>query len=191
MRPSNFVQVFFDTEFTRNGQNTTLISIGLVTEHHSLYLEFNDYDERQTDQWLRENVLNKLEGKDQVSSDEGRRILEEWFDKVRDGNKIQLISAGKGLDLILLYNLWGRTKDNNPLRGTRGNVPDFLGHHYHIDFKTILYLCGIYPNVDRSTLIDFKGENLRHNALFDAKILHQCWQKFVVERGLEKAFVGT
>jgi len=76
MGASNLVQVFFDTEYTREGQNTTLISIGLVTEHHSLYIEFNDYDERQTDQWLRKNVLNKLEGKDQVSSDEGINMLQ-------------------------------------------------------------------------------------------------------------------
>jgi len=44
------MKIFFDTEFTGLHQNTTLISIGLVTEQeHSFYAEFDDYDKSQVD----------------------------------------------------------------------------------------------------------------------------------------------
>jgi len=55
------LKVFFDTEFTGLHQNTTLISIGLVSERgDTFYAEFNDYDESQCDEWIRKNVLSKL-----------------------------------------------------------------------------------------------------------------------------------
>ena len=39
------MKVFFDTEFTGLHRNTTLISIGLVSEDgRTFYAEFNDYD---------------------------------------------------------------------------------------------------------------------------------------------------
>ena len=43
------MKVWFDTEFTGLHKNTTLISIGLVTENgKTFYAEFTDYDESQT-----------------------------------------------------------------------------------------------------------------------------------------------
>ena len=49
-------KIFFDTEFTGLHQNTTLISIGLVSEcGKTFYAEFNDYDFNQVDDWLKED----------------------------------------------------------------------------------------------------------------------------------------
>ena len=51
-----------DSEFTGLHQNTTLISIGLVSEcGKTFYAEFNDYDFNQVDDWLKENVINNLQ----------------------------------------------------------------------------------------------------------------------------------
>ncbi len=55
------MRIFFDTEFTGLRQHTTLISIGLVAEDgQEFYAEFTDYDETQVDNWLEENVIDKL-----------------------------------------------------------------------------------------------------------------------------------
>ena len=52
-------KVFFDTEFTRGGQNTSLISIGFVSENdEKLYIELNDFDKSQVDKWLKKNIMN-------------------------------------------------------------------------------------------------------------------------------------
>ena len=55
------MKIFFDTEFTGLHQNTTLISIGLISEcGKTFYAEFTDYDKSQIDDWLQENVINNL-----------------------------------------------------------------------------------------------------------------------------------
>src|SRR5690348_2922568 len=55
------MRVFFDTEFTGLHQNTTLISIGFVTEEgNTFYAEFIDYDKNQVDEWIQENVIANL-----------------------------------------------------------------------------------------------------------------------------------
>ena len=54
-------KIFFDTEFTGLHQNTTLISIGLVSEcGKTFYAEFTDYDQKQVDEWIKNNVIANL-----------------------------------------------------------------------------------------------------------------------------------
>ena len=53
--------LYFDMEFTGLHQNTTLISLGIVSEcGKTFYAELNDYDESQVDEWIKENVIDKL-----------------------------------------------------------------------------------------------------------------------------------
>jgi len=55
------MKIFFDTEFTGLHQNTTLISIGLISsDGRTFYAEFNDYDENQVDDWIKDNVIANL-----------------------------------------------------------------------------------------------------------------------------------
>ncbi len=55
------MKLFFDTEFTGLHKNTTLISIGVVTENDDLfYAELTDYDTTQVNDWLKENVIDNL-----------------------------------------------------------------------------------------------------------------------------------
>lgn len=55
------MKVFFDTEFTGLHKDTTLISIGLITEYGDcFYAEFNDYDKEQVDDWIENNVISNL-----------------------------------------------------------------------------------------------------------------------------------
>ena len=51
------MKIFFDTEFTGLHKNTTLISIGLISEdRRSFYAELTDYDKEQCDDWIKENL---------------------------------------------------------------------------------------------------------------------------------------
>lgn len=57
------MKLFLDTEFTGLHQNTTLISLGLISEDNkSFYAEFTDFDLKQVenDDWLKENVMKNL-----------------------------------------------------------------------------------------------------------------------------------
>ena len=54
--------VFYDLEYTRKHQFTSLISIGMVSSNGSkeFYAEFTDYDYSQVDRWLQTNVIDLL-----------------------------------------------------------------------------------------------------------------------------------
>ena len=55
------MKLFFDTEFTGLHKNTTLISIGIISDDgKKFYAEFTDYDENQCTEWIKENVINNL-----------------------------------------------------------------------------------------------------------------------------------
>lgn len=55
------MKIFFDTEFTGLHKNTTLVSIGLISEDkRQFYGELIDYNENQCDEWINENVINHL-----------------------------------------------------------------------------------------------------------------------------------
>lgn len=57
---------FIDTEFSERGPKhpIELISIALVSEKdHAIYLVSNEFDEAGCNDWVRENVLSKLDGK--------------------------------------------------------------------------------------------------------------------------------
>jgi hypothetical protein len=170
-------KVFFDTEFTRSGQNTTLISIGFVSEDDKeLYIELNDYDRNQVTPWLKENILPLLEGKG-VSTQEAVALIEEWLEQIADGGLIQLVSAGKDLDLILLSNLWARVKPGSALRSWQDDLPNYIGHRYHIDLDTIFALNGINPEIERIEFLGTRIDNIRHKAIDDARLIKACWEK--------------
>lgn len=53
--------LFMDEEFTGLHKDTTLISLGIVSEDGKrFYAEFTDYDEMQCNQWINDNVINNL-----------------------------------------------------------------------------------------------------------------------------------
>lgn len=122
------MNIFFDTEFTGLVPNTTLISLGCVTEHgEKFYAEFTDYDESLCDDWIKENVIAHLmfpenikngfiqESKDYkehyVSWDTEHvcKCFTEWLDHLYEkyGGRIQFVSDVCHYDFYLLCNLFG------------------------------------------------------------------------------------
>lgn len=58
---SDKLKVYYDAEFTGLHRDTSLISIGLVTEYgNSFYAEFTDFDNTQLDGWIVKNVILNL-----------------------------------------------------------------------------------------------------------------------------------
>ena len=71
-------KVFFDSEFSGLHKNTTLISIGLVSEcGKSFYGEFTDFDKTQIDEWLQINVIDNLLLTDKITAAHGS--WEHWL----------------------------------------------------------------------------------------------------------------
>lgn len=55
------MKLFFDTEFTGLRKDTTLISIGIISEDgRKFYAELTDYNENQCNKWINENVVKNL-----------------------------------------------------------------------------------------------------------------------------------
>lgn len=61
MNDLNKIKIFYDAEFTGLHRNTTLISVGLISETGAyFYGEFTDYDKSQVNDWLQEHVIDNL-----------------------------------------------------------------------------------------------------------------------------------
>ena len=53
--------LYFDTEFTGLQKDTSLISIGIVSDSgRKFYAEFTDYDKSKVDEWIQDNVIRNL-----------------------------------------------------------------------------------------------------------------------------------
>lgn len=71
------MELFFDMEFTGLRQNTTPISIGIVSEDgKKFYAEFTDYDESQCNDWIKENVIKKLKAEN-IKFDSSHTLCDE------------------------------------------------------------------------------------------------------------------
>ena len=100
------MNIYFDTEFTGLHKDTTLISMGLVTENgDTFYAEFDDYDKTQCNDWIQENVINNLYGEERIkelrkteynayvygNKNEITEELKLWLDLFK-GEEIQFVS---------------------------------------------------------------------------------------------------
>jgi hypothetical protein len=178
-------KLFLDTEFTGLHQNTTLISIGIVSEcGKEFYAEFTDYDKSQIDDWIKENVINNLKYQDE---DDG----------IRDGNddltSISLLGSSyyikseleQWLTQFKQVEIWSDTLAYdwvlfNQLFGHAFNIPKNV-YYIPFDIVTLFKIKGIDPDVNREEFVkdymDGLGKETKHNALWDAKIIERCYYK--------------
>lgn len=192
------MNIFFDTEFTGLHQNTTLISIGLVSEDgDTFYAEFTDYDARQVDQWIQANVIDNLtllEGivfadeKDMRVSGPRAKVehyLRKWLLEQSTKNavygdmrnvfpdrhpqKLEMWSDCYAYDWVLFCDLFGGAL----------SVPDCV-YYIPFDLSTLFKVKGINPDVSREEYAGM-GEGEKHFALWDAKVIKACYEKAVSE----------
>lgn len=177
------MKVFFDTEFTGLHKNTSLISIGLISEDgKKFYAEMTDYDRTQIDEWIEENVINNLWIKlgkfdwdypDFYHYDNKEIIadrLKKYFDQF---DTVELVSDVCHYDMMLLIDLFGTAFDlpSNVSPVCHDINQDIAKYHkisnadaFDVSRESIL----------ENNKINIKG--LKHNALYDAEVIKAIYE---------------
>lgn len=191
------MKIFFDTEFTGLHKDTTLISIGLISEDgRTFYAELNDYDKTQVDEWLQANVIDNLilgeskEGEQEYyaatrSHDNpvGNDLYNNFsvtlrgnISEVKDAlkvwfeqfDKIEIWSDCLAYDWVLFNNIFGHAF----------NIPNNV-NYIPLDICTLFKIKGIDPDISREEFIGNSIEGDKHNALYDAKVIKSCYEKLM------------
>ena len=174
------MKIFFDTEFTGLHQNTTLISIGLISEdNRTFYAEFNDYDIAQVNRWVRENVIPFLQFAEiqtltptlalksyamKANRQMIRILLSEWLSQFE---AVEMWADCPAYDWVLLGDLFDGSL----------NMPSHISKNA-FDVATLLNVVGIDPGIDRKAFCGLSEMKL-HNALDDARLAKICYQKAI------------
>jgi hypothetical protein len=198
-------KLFLDTEFTGLHQDTTLISLGFISDcGKTFYAEFTDYDRTQLNDWLEENVISntwvainkpitsmgEVVSKDLKwadvhvfgSSDYIKPFLEEWLSQFEE---VVIWSDCLAYDWVLFNQIWGHAF----------SIPENI-FYIPMDICTLFEIKGIDPDISReeyceidtllkdSLVEKFKGcdENglKKHNALWDAVVIFECYKKLTI-----------
>ena len=171
-------RIFFDTEFTGLRQDTTLMSIGLVSDcGATFYAEANDYNLLQVTPWIEENVISQF-GKaspyktgrhTQLCASTGKIALElhHWLGQF---DKVEMWADVLAYDWVLFCQLFGGAMELPP------NV-----HYIPHDLATLLWAKGIDPDIDREEFAGFLNKAPKHNALHDAIVCRACWVRLMRE----------
>lgn len=196
------MKMFFDCEFTKLHKEGRLISIGLVAENgNTFYAEFVDlFPEELSDPWIMENVVAHLKyvdmgtiykfwrdkdyGYKEVYADTNLRFemastkvqvaheLRKWLDSFN--SEIELVSDVGHYDMMFFIDLFGGAFD----------IPYCICPAY-IDVNTMIAdKFGLSTreafNYSREDLLRrlggmLYGEQAKHNALYDARILKDIY----------------
>lgn len=183
--------IFMDSEFTGLHRDTTLISLGLISDNgKSFYAEFTDYDKSQCDPWIQENVLAHLkfpngqftriahrnDGELDLNGVEMRlpkelvrEQLRTWLSQFGD---IQLVSDVCHYDMVLFIDIFGGAFD----------LPWNVNAACHDANQDIARYCGISEkaafDLSREEFIADRDKTIdgdKHNALYDAKVIREIY----------------
>jgi len=177
-------KVFLDTEFTGLHKNTTLISIGLVSGEKTFYAEFTDYDEKQVDSWLKENVIDKLELNEnehglKADTCEG----DSWLFKGKSKSIYTAIILKKWLEQFEAVEIWSDCLAYDwvlfcELFGGAMNIPKNV-FYIPFDICVLFQLKGIDPDISREKFVFNTDVSLpnKHSAMWDALIIARCYDK--------------
>jgi len=172
------LKVFFDTEFTGLHQDTTLISIGCVSEKgHEFYAELTDYNEMLVDDWIQKNVIANLWRSNKNAppyvignSEVVASCLKEWLEGFDE--TIEIWSDCYAYDWMLFCQLWGHAF----------NIPKCV-YYIPFDLATLMKVKRVDPDVNREEFAGMAGESEtglpKHNALWDAHVIRWCYRKLM------------
>lgn len=176
-------RIFFDTEFTGLRQDTSLISIGLVSEDDkAFYAETTDYKMSLVDVWIQKNVVSKLhlisnnysglptmEQRKELFTIQGTHeqvgiALKKWLAQF---DMVEMWSDCLAYDWVLFNELFGGAL----------HIP---GNVYYIPFDicTLFKVSKIDPDVSREA---FSGmlDGPKHDSLWDARVIRACYNKMM------------
>ncbi|MGP9820423.1 hypothetical protein ACTZWW_10440 [Salinarimonas sp. NSM] len=179
--------VFCDAEFTGEHAHTTLVSLGLVDiDGNELYLRLSDFDETQVTPWLRENVLSMIPVESRIPSHAAYAKLGQWMETLSGGERIHLVSAGKGADIILLFELYKHAFPSLERFHALHCLPPYLNHTQHFDLNTLFFACGVDSDQARESYLGRSVSPSRHDALYDAKVVRECFLKLLDHPAMER-----
>lgn len=181
------MNIFFDTEFTGLHKDTTLISIGLVTEDGTtFYAELSNYDKSQVDEWIQKNVIDNLIWNSEkhiarvepvpfnksmeVKSDckqEVELLLCGWLNQF---NTIEWVSDVCHYDFVLLIDLICGHALKLPYGKWNSACHDInqdIAKYYNIN--EIEAFDKSREEILKEFNIEIKGK--KHNSLYDAKVI--------------------
>lgn len=178
------MNLYFDTEFTGLHKDTTLISIGIVSEDgRSFYAELTDYDKSQINEWLQENVINNLSLRN-LFGDEGfmscdnddnfmmtgntREVAEKLNKWISQFNNVKIWSDCLAYDWVLFNHLFGHAF----------NLPNNI-YYIPFDICTLFEIKGIDADISREEFINNSVKGNKHNSLYDAKVIKACYEKLM------------
>lgn len=180
-------KVFMDTEFTGLHQFTELISIGLIDENGNTFYAENDFSleqlkERDED-WIHENVIKNLNFRD---------CLGHFHDVInRPDGTTETIVLGSEKLLQFQLCIWLKKYDYveiwsdclaydwvlfNQLFGHAFNIPHNV-NYIPFDICTMMKVLGIDPDVNREEFACMTKNDVKHNALWDARVIKACYKK--------------
>lgn len=179
------MNIYFDTEFSGLHKDTTLISMGLVSENgKELYLEFTDYDKTQCDDWIKENVLNNtiMEGNSSVTDivlDEMdyrkgdkqtlKGVLLHWLSQF---DSVELVSDVCHYDMVLFIDVFGTAFDlPKNVCPVCYDINTDIAKEYNVALVDAF-------DMNREMLLEefdkvVKGS--KHNSLYDAKVIKEIY----------------
>jgi hypothetical protein len=181
------LKLFFDTEFTGLRQDTTLISIGIVSENErQFYAELTDYNEKLCDDWIKNNVLEHLYTRYPKNVREAEYVpnlhvgdttsiskaLEIWL---KQFDYVEMVSDVCHYDFMLFINLfgtaWSLPKSVCP---SCYDINQDIARKYGISQREAFDKSRediLYQNYKERTISGNK-----HNALYDAKVIREIYQ---------------
>lgn len=144
------VKYFIDTEFIESGPKKPiqLISIGIVAEDgRELYMQSSEFDERDASQWVRDNVLAKLDPRGEYHS---LRVIASAIDGFVGDAKPEFWGYYADYDWVVFAQIFGTMMD--------------LPERFPMYCRDIKQLCDELGNPALP-----KQDSGEHNALADAR----------------------
>lgn len=186
------MKIFFDTEFTGLHKDTTLISIGMVAENgKKFYAEFTDYDGKQCNDWIQDNVLayTILQGNEDMARALGENTdttvvigcidsilleLKEWLSQF---NEVQFVSDVCHYDFVLLIDLFGTAFDlPKNVSASCHDINQDISRHYGISEREAF-------DKSREKIVTELCEKpivgIKHNSLYDAEVIKAIYEEVV------------
>lgn len=177
------MKVFFDTEFTGLHKDTSLISIGLISEDgREFYAEIIDYDKTQVDEWIQGNVIDNLWTKlgafdwgcpDFYYHDNKAVITDRLKKYFNQFDTVELVSDVCHYDMVLLIDLFGTAFDlpSNVSPVCHDINQDIAKYHEISDADAF--------DISRENMLENNGIKIKgkkHNALYDAKVIKAIYE---------------
>lgn len=185
--------LFFDCEFSGLHKDTTLISIGIAAENGKrFYAEFSDYDMKQCNAWIKENVLKHtvlagnpslekmLDADKNTTATIGSKIeihheLDKWLEQF---DRVQFVSDVCHYDFVLLIDLLtnsGTALDlSDNISAVCHDLNTDIACHYGISEKEA------FEKSREDIVSELCGQQIegnKHNALYDAEVIKAIYKE--------------